>query len=150
MPYRIKHLSSGLYFAPVRKRKVGDKFVKVHLSKKGKVYHDYPSLGWIGHMFADQNGKWHATHWGDWHVEEYTREMVLANQRKLKRIRKPKPKKYWLPEIDRLKRIAGIIEDVETRCMFADGPVSKTRLEMTDDEMRDIYKLATDPWTSKR
>ena len=43
----------------------------------------------------------------------------------------------------RLGSIARIIESVDNRAMAADGPVTKTRLEMTDDEMRRIYALAT-------
>ena len=42
----------------------------------------------------------------------------------------------------RLVEIARIIEDVDNRCLAADGPVTKTRHEMTDDEMRAIYALA--------
>lgn len=43
----------------------------------------------------------------------------------------------------RLRTIAAIIELVDLRCMAADGPVSDTREEMTADEMRQIYRLAT-------
>ena len=43
----------------------------------------------------------------------------------------------------RLKEIASIIEAVDNRCMAADGPVTPTRLEMTDEELRHIYALAT-------
>lgn len=43
----------------------------------------------------------------------------------------------------RLKRISEIIEFVEHRCMAVDGPVTKTRGEITDDEFREIYQLAT-------
>jgi hypothetical protein len=45
----------------------------------------------------------------------------------------------------RLLRIARIIETVDNRAMAADGPVTPTRHEMTDDEMRQIYALATKP-----
>lgn len=44
----------------------------------------------------------------------------------------------------RLDRIADIIEDVDLRCMATDGPVTKTRNEITDDEIREIYKLASE------
>ena len=44
----------------------------------------------------------------------------------------------------RLAEIARIIEYVDNRCLAADGPVTKTRHEMTDDEMRAIYALAKD------
>lgn len=44
----------------------------------------------------------------------------------------------------RLAEIARIIEYVDNRCLAADGPVTKTRHEMTDDEMRAIYHLAKD------
>ncbi len=55
----------------------------------------------------------------------------------------------WVVELaacvgeDRLRQIAAIVERVDNRCMAADGPVSRTLDEMTDDEMREIYKLAT-------
>jgi hypothetical protein len=42
----------------------------------------------------------------------------------------------------RLAQIAAIIEAVDQRCLAADGPVSNTRHEMTDHEMRTIYWLA--------
>ncbi len=42
----------------------------------------------------------------------------------------------------RLKRIAEIIEAVDDRAMVADGPVTNTRHEMTDREMRTIYEIA--------
>jgi len=44
---------------------------------------------------------------------------------------------------DRLKRIAEIIEHVDNRCMAADGPVTKTLDEMTQQEISEIYSLAT-------
>lgn len=43
---------------------------------------------------------------------------------------------------ERLQRIATIIERVDNRCLATDGPVSRTCDEMTDDEMREIYRLA--------
>ncbi|KKM75044.1 hypothetical protein LCGC14_1394230 [marine sediment metagenome] len=46
-------------------------------------------------------------------------------------------------ESKKLKRIAGIIERVDNRCMAADGPVTPTLQEMTQTEMSEIYKLAT-------
>lgn len=42
----------------------------------------------------------------------------------------------------RLAEIARIIECVDNRCLAADGPVTKTRHEITEDEMRAIYTLA--------
>lgn len=42
----------------------------------------------------------------------------------------------------RLRRIAEIIEDVDNRCMAADGPVTPTLQEMTQKEMSEIYGLA--------
>lgn len=41
----------------------------------------------------------------------------------------------------RLRDIRSIIESVENRCMAADGPVTNTRDEMTDEELRRIYRL---------
>jgi hypothetical protein len=43
---------------------------------------------------------------------------------------------------ERLRQIKGIIDAVENRCMAADGPVTNTRYEMSDDELRRIYRLA--------
>ena len=43
---------------------------------------------------------------------------------------------------ERLRRIVEIIDAVENRCLASDGPVSDTREEMTDEEMRKIYRLA--------
>jgi len=43
----------------------------------------------------------------------------------------------------RLFQIVSIIDGVDNRCMAADGPVSNTRQEMTDEELRQIYRLAT-------
>jgi len=43
----------------------------------------------------------------------------------------------------RLDRIADILESVDLRCMAVDGPVTPTRLEISDSELREIYVLAT-------
>ena len=43
----------------------------------------------------------------------------------------------------RLNAIAAIIEAVDDRCLASDGPVSKTREEITDHELRSIYRHAT-------
>lgn len=43
----------------------------------------------------------------------------------------------------RLDRIAQVLEDVDYRCICADGPVTPTRDEITDDELRLIYRLST-------
>jgi hypothetical protein len=42
----------------------------------------------------------------------------------------------------RLLSIKEIIDGIENRCMAADGPVTNTRDEMTDEELRRIYRLA--------
>jgi len=42
----------------------------------------------------------------------------------------------------RLARIAEIIENVDRRCEVADGPVARTRDEITGDELKRIYRLA--------
>ena len=44
---------------------------------------------------------------------------------------------------DELDKIAQIIWDVDGRCMSADGPVPSTMQEMTQDEMSEIYTLAS-------
>jgi hypothetical protein len=49
-----------------------------------------------------------------------------------------------------LSAIAKIIEDVDDRCLAADGPVSKTREEITDKEIKEIYRLAKLPARRKR
>ena len=41
-----------------------------------------------------------------------------------------------------LDAIASIIENVDNRCMAADGPVTATLREMTADEIKTIYQLA--------
>ena len=43
----------------------------------------------------------------------------------------------------RLMAIARILEDADNRCMAVDGPVTPTRHEITDWELREIYLLAT-------
>lgn len=43
---------------------------------------------------------------------------------------------------DALARIAQIIEQVYHRCQAADGPVTPTMQEMTQDELSRIYALA--------
>lgn len=42
----------------------------------------------------------------------------------------------------RLSTIRIIIEQVEARCLVVDGPVTNTRYEMSDAELRRIYLLA--------
>jgi hypothetical protein len=42
----------------------------------------------------------------------------------------------------RVQIITDVIEMVDNRAMAADGPVTPTREEITDDEMRRIYKAA--------
>lgn len=42
----------------------------------------------------------------------------------------------------RLLGIAAIIEGIENRCMAVDGPVLPTTREITEDEIRTIYRLA--------
>lgn len=44
----------------------------------------------------------------------------------------------------RLLGIAAIIEAVDDRCLAVDGDVPRTRQEITDEEMRQIYRLAKD------
>lgn len=47
-----------------------------------------------------------------------------------------------LDEDSFLSRIAGIIEQVDVRCMAADGPVTPTPLEITQEELSRIYALS--------
>lgn len=52
-----------------------------------------------------------------------------------------------MPGYKRLARIAAIIEQVDVRCMAADGPVTPTLKEMTQAEISEIYGLASaDPF----
>lgn len=44
--------------------------------------------------------------------------------------------------LQRLANIAAVIDGIENRCMAADGPVTNTRVEMTDRELIRIYRLA--------
>lgn len=43
---------------------------------------------------------------------------------------------------NRLQRIAEIIEQVDDRCMAAEGPVTPTLSEMRQEEISEIYELA--------
>lgn len=43
---------------------------------------------------------------------------------------------------ERLDQIAKIIEQVDNRCMAADGPVTQTLREMTQEEIKEIYDLS--------
>jgi len=47
------------------------------------------------------------------------------------------------PEKKALAAIARIIRSVEDRCLAADGPVTPTLAEMTEEELGTIYRLAT-------
>ena len=42
---------------------------------------------------------------------------------------------------ERLAAIADVIEGVERRCLAADGPVTPTTQEITEDELRQIWTL---------
>ena len=49
----------------------------------------------------------------------------------------------WIRECNKkLREIHGIIDVVEQRCLAADGPVTKTHDEITDEELRRNYKLS--------
>ena len=50
--------------------------------------------------------------------------------------------RQWESAESRLAEIARIIEGVDNRCMAADGPVTPTRLEISDKKLQAIYKLA--------
>ncbi len=70
-----------------------------------------------------------------------TYAQYAAAGRALKRARK----KLGLAEgnaVKCLREIAGIIEAVGNRCMAADGPVTGELDEMTEAELRKIYRLA--------
>lgn len=46
---------------------------------------------------------------------------------------------------ERLAEIRRIIERIENRCMAVDGPVTPTTQKITEQELRDIYKLTNPP-----
>lgn len=55
-------------------------------------------------------------------------------------------KRVVLPAAESRKRlaaIADILDTVEGRCLAVDGPVARTSEEITDGEIRRIYRLAT-------
>ncbi len=52
--------------------------------------------------------------------------------------------------VERLDKIADIIESVDHRCSAADGPVTPKLQEMTQDEMSEIWRLADLPKRSLR
>jgi hypothetical protein len=41
------------------------------------------------------------------------------------------------------KEIKSIIDSIENRCLATDGPVTNTRIEMTNAELIKIYRLAS-------
>jgi len=49
-----------------------------------------------------------------------------------------------LTQYKKLKAIAKIIEAVDERCLMADGPVTETRHEITNEELKEIYDLVKD------
>lgn len=51
--------------------------------------------------------------------------------------------KQIMTDAEKLKRIAEIIERVDNRCMAVDGPVTPTLQEMSQDEISEIYLLAS-------
>ena len=44
--------------------------------------------------------------------------------------------------LEKLTKIAEILEAVDNRCMAADGPVTPTKAEITEKELKEIYKYA--------
>lgn len=52
-------------------------------------------------------------------------------------------KRHHMTDKERLKRIAEIIEAVDNRCMAVDGPVTPTLQEMRQEEISEIYALAS-------
>jgi hypothetical protein len=70
------------------------------------------------------------------HVAQWTAKRKIVTQESC-------PMHKSAPDMfGRLNTIVNIIETVDRRCEAADGPVPSTREEMTDVEMRQIYKLA--------
>ena len=48
-----------------------------------------------------------------------------------------------MTDAEKLKRIAEIIEHVDNRCAAVDGPVTPTLQEMSQNEISEIYLLAS-------
>lgn len=58
--YQLQHIPSGLYFCPVRDKKVTliqadgtteHRYLRSNLSKMGKVYQKRPSAAWLGSVY---------------------------------------------------------------------------------------------------
>jgi len=58
--YQIQHIPSGLYYCPVRDKKVmmqmadgttEAKYLRSNLSKMGKLYQKRPSMSWLGTIY---------------------------------------------------------------------------------------------------
>lgn len=64
-----------------------------------------------------------------------------------KKMSKARGLKEWNDKVrgqaDRLATITVILENVNNRCAAADGLVTPTRHEITDEELRRIYVLAS-------
>jgi hypothetical protein len=63
-----------------------------------------------------------------------------------------KPRQQYIHPNRRLDRIREIIEEVDNRCLHADGPVTPTMEEITQDELSRIYAHACrkpETWTPK-
>ena len=56
-------------------------------------------------------------------------------------VKRPSAKRPTPPE-QACRKIVDIIESIDMRCGAADGPVTPTRQEMTDKELRQIYQHA--------
>ena len=52
--YRLKHKPTGMYYQPSRKirDRASRHYLKTNLSLKGKIYHDYPSPGYVAGGFV--------------------------------------------------------------------------------------------------
>ena len=59
----------------------------------------------------------------------------------MKRLRRKKMTELQIAK-RKLASIRQIIENVDLRCMAADGDVTRTKDEITDWEIRGIYKMA--------
>jgi hypothetical protein len=72
--------------------------------------------------------------------------MATKKKRRAKRALRPERR---LDPIARLKEIRAIMDRVENRCMAADGAVTDFREEVALFELKEIYRLASDPYNAE-
>ncbi len=95
-------------------------------------------------LFSQGNGTSHVATYGDT-VEHCSEAADLGNKMK-KGLGWPDKLQAQPARVialqKKLQKIVDIIENVEARAMAVDGPVGKTRDEITDQDLQAIYNLA--------